>query len=119
MIKQLSKTVGWLALAFIAYSTLSPIESRPVVVVNDAQLEHFLAFGLVGVTLGIGYPKRLWMVAAVIVGCAFGLETLQLLTPDRHGRILDATVKAVGGGCGVWFSQVGTSILQSKFNRFT
>jgi hypothetical protein len=119
MIKRVSKTVGWLALAYIAYATLSPIESRPVVIVNDAQLEHFVAFGLVGLALGIGYPKRLWVLAAVIIGCAFGLEALQLLTPDRHGRVLDATVKAGGGCCGVCISQVGTFILQSKFNRLT
>jgi hypothetical protein len=119
MIERLSKTVGWLALAYIAYATLSPIESRPVVIVNDAQLEHFLAFGLVGLALGIGYPMRLWVMGAVIIGCAFGLEALQLLTPDRHGRLLDAAVKAAGGGGGVWISQVGTSILQSRFKRFT
>ena len=47
-----------------------------------------------------------------------GLEALQLLTPDRHGRVLDATVKAAGGCFGVCISQLGTFILKSKFNRF-
>ena len=118
MIKRASKTVGWLALAYIAYATLSPIQSRPVVIVDDAQMEHFVAFALVGLTLGIGYPKRLWVLAAFIVACAFGLEALQLLTPDRHGRVLDAAVKAGGACFGVCISLIGTMILKSKFNRF-
>ena len=78
---------------------------------------HFVAFGLAGLALGVGYPKRLWVIAAVIVGSSFGLEAMQLLTPDRHGRILDAMVKALGGCVGVWVSQIGTIILQSKPGR--
>lgn len=117
MIRQISSIIGWLTLAFIAYATLSPIEARPVVAANNAQLEHFVAFGLAGLALGVGYPKRLWVIAAVIVGCSFGLEAMQLLTPDRHGRILDAMVKALGGCLGVWVSQIGTIILQSRPGR--
>ncbi|CAN7492070.1 hypothetical protein LJR220_004471 [Bradyrhizobium sp. LjRoot220] len=43
--------VGWLALAFIAYATLSPIDSRPVVA--GVQFEHFAAFALLGLALGL------------------------------------------------------------------
>ena len=118
MFERISKTVGWLSLAYIAYATLSPIGSRPVVIADDVQLEHFVAFGLVGLALGMGHPKRLWALAAIVTACAFGLEALQLLTPDRHGRVLDATVKAAGGCFGICISQIGTFILKSKFNRF-
>jgi VanZ family protein len=115
MIQKISTIVGWLALAFIAYATLSPIENRPVVA--GLQFEHFAAFGLVGVALGLAYPKRFFWVAAIVVGSAFGLEALQLLTPDRHGRLLDAAVKAAGGICGIGISHLATIILRTKFSN--
>jgi VanZ family protein len=115
MIQKISTTVGWLALAFIAYATLSPIDSRPVIAA--AQLEHFAAFGLVGLALGIAYPKRWLWVVAIVIGSAFALEALQLITPDRHGRLLDLAVKAVGGMCGVWISQIGMLIWLANTHR--
>jgi hypothetical protein len=50
MIQKISTIVGWLALAFIAYATLSPIDDRPMIA--NVGLEHFAAFGLVGLALG-------------------------------------------------------------------
>jgi VanZ family protein len=115
MIQKMPAIVGWLALAFIAYATLSPINARPVIA--GLQFEHFAAFGLAGSALGLAYPKRLLWVAVVIVGSAFGLEALQLLTPDRHGRLLDAAVKAAGGICGIWIGRLALLVLRAKVSR--
>jgi VanZ family protein len=115
MIQKISTAVGWLALAFITYATLSPIESRPVIA--TAQFEHFAAFALVGLALGIAYPKRWRWVVAVVLGSAFALEALQLITPDRHGRFLDVAVKTAGGLGGVWFSQIGMLIWRTNTHR--
>jgi VanZ family protein len=115
MIHKVSTTVGWLALVFIAYATLSPIDARPTIA--DIKFEHFGAFGLVGLALGLAYPKRLLWIAVIVVGSAFGLEALQLLTPDRHGRIVDAAVKAAGGICGIGISHLATIILRTKISR--
>ena len=73
MIQRVSTIVGWLALAFIAYATLSPIDARPTMLASS--LEHFAAFALVGLALGLAYPKRLLLVAAIVVGSAFALES--------------------------------------------
>jgi VanZ family protein len=115
MIQKISTIIGWLALAFIAYATLSPIDARPVMA--SIKFEHFGAFGLVGLALGLAYPKRLFWIAVIVLGSAFGLEALQLLTPDRHGRLLDAAVKAAGGICGVGISQLAALILRAKISR--
>jgi hypothetical protein len=48
---------------------------------------------------------------------AFGLEALQLLTPDRHSRLLEALLKAAGGVCGIGVSQFGQLVLRSQTNR--
>jgi VanZ family protein len=47
------------------------------------------------------YPKRLFLVCIVVLGSAVFLEFTQTLTPDRHGRLLDATQKLLGGSVGI------------------
>jgi hypothetical protein len=111
MIQRVSIIAGWLALAFIVYATLSPINARPVVA--GPQLEHFAAFAFMGLAFGLAYPNRMLLVVAIVVGSAFGLEALQLLTPDRHGRVLDALMKAAGGICGISAGQL-ISLLQAR-----
>jgi len=115
MIQRISAIVGWLALAFIVYATLSPIEYRPVVA--NIQLEHFAAFALVGLAFALAYPNRVLLVVAIILGSAFGLEALQLLTPDRHARVIDMLVKAAGGICGIGFGQLRQLFLRAQTNR--
>src|ERR1700688_4146643 len=112
MIQRLSLVAGWLALAFIVYATLSPIEDRPVVA--GLQFEHFAAFALMGIALALGYPKRLRLVILIVIGSAFTLEALQLLTPDRHGRVIDALVKAAGGICGICVGHLANFIFRDK-----
>jgi uncharacterized membrane protein len=111
MIQKASIVAGWLSLAFIAFATLCPIESRPVIA--EPQVEHFMAFALVGLAFGLAYPRRVFLVAAIVVGSAVCLEALQLLTPDRHGRLIDASIKAVGGIIGIGVSQVVSLWLRS------
>jgi VanZ family protein len=115
MIHRFSIILGWAALAFIAYATLSPIDARPVLA--GPQFEHFAAFALMGLAFGLAYPKRGFFVVAIVVGSAFTLEALQLLTPDRHGRLLDALVKAAGGICGIGISQLVPVLLRAQFSR--
>ena len=112
MIQRISIAAGWLALAFIAYATLSPIYDRPVVA--GPQLEHFAAFALMGLAFSLAYPNRVVFVVALVVGSAFGLEALQLVTPDRHGRVLDALMKAAGGACGISAGQLISLLLRTR-----
>jgi VanZ family protein len=110
MIQRVSKIAGWLALAFIVYATLSPIDARPVLASNP-HLEHFAAFALVGLAFALAYPGRVLLVVVIVVGAAVGLEALQVLTPDRHGRVADALVKALGGICGISVGQLASFLL--------
>lgn len=46
------------------------------------------------------------------------LEALQLLTPDRHGRLLDTAVKAASGGiCGIGISCLALLTLRATVSR--
>jgi hypothetical protein len=115
MIQRVCTIAGWLALAFIAYATLSPIDARPVLA--GPQLEHFAAFALVGLAFAVAYPNRVVFVVIIVVGAAVGFEALQLLTPDRHGRVIDALVKALGGIFGISAGQLVLFLLRPKSAR--
>jgi VanZ family protein len=114
-VQRLFILAGWVALALIAYATLSPIKDRPVIA--GLQLEHFAAFALLGFAFALGYPRRTVLIIAIVIGSAFTLEALQLLTPDRHGRLLDALVKAAGGLSGIGVTRLGLPILEARFSR--
>ena len=115
MVQRVSSIAGWLALAFVVYATLSPIYDRPVIA--PPQVEHFAAFAVVGLAFGLAHPKRVFLVASIILISAFGLEALQLLTPDRHARLLDALVKAAGGVCGIGIGQLTELFLRAQIKR--
>lgn len=95
-----SRIFAWLLLAAILYVTVSPIEFRPMT--NEPpNVERLWAFAAAGFLFALGYPRRLWLVFAIIVGTAFAFEAAQLLVPSRHAHLADALVKSVGGGLGL------------------
>jgi uncharacterized protein YqfA (UPF0365 family) len=91
---------AWTALALIVLLTISPLDLRPVITA-DPNIERFAAFALVGLLFGLAYPRRLVVDASFVMIAAAALETVQLMTRDRHGHIADAVVKAAGGAFGV------------------
>ena len=115
MIQRISVFTGWLVLAFVVYATLSPVGARPVLTLPH--LEHFAAFALMGLAFALAYPDRVLLVVALVVGTAAGLEALQLLTPDRHGRAADAFVKALGGISGISVGQTLSFLLRINLAR--
>jgi VanZ like family len=112
MIHRISAIVGWLSLAFIVFATLSPIGARPAL--TSPHLEHFAAFALAGFAFALAYPNRVLLVVVLVVGAAIGFEALQLLTPDRHGRAIDALTKALGGISGISLGQMASFLLRLR-----
>jgi hypothetical protein len=112
MIHRLSIIAGWLALGLVVVATLSPAGVRPSLA--SPHLEDFAAFALIGFAFALAYPNRVLLVFAIVVGAALGLEALQLLTLDRHGRAVDALVKALGGISGICVGQMASFLLRLK-----
>jgi VanZ family protein len=94
------KILAWSALLAVAAATLSPIEVRPRLAV-PVDLERLAAFALVGLLFALAYPRRIWIAVAIVAIGVFGLEWLQHIRPDRHGRAEDALVKAAGALAGL------------------
>ena len=101
MAQKLLRFAAWAGLCFVAYSTLSPLRDRPIVL-TSSKLEHLAAFAILGTLFCLAYPRRTPAVLLIVLGSAALLEVLQLLTPDRHARTLDALQKIVGGAAGVF-----------------
>jgi hypothetical protein len=96
---------AWIALAFIAYATLSPIERRPGLP-TSVLVEHVSAFALVGAFFMLAYPRHRRAVALFLFAAIVGLELAQNLTRDRHGRIVDVVEKFGGAGLGIAFGSL-------------
>ncbi|WP_375789546.1 VanZ family protein [Bradyrhizobium sp. Pha-3] len=107
---------GWLALAFIAFVTLSPIQDRPSFAA-DPHVEHFAAFAVMALAFVVGYPRRAMPVVLLVVFSAFALEAMQLLTPDRHGHLADAIFKVAGGLAGIGAGRLLLLVLRSQSRR--
>lgn len=103
MIRFLAQIAAAVVFAIIVYATLSPIQLRPQT--GYVGLEREAAFALFGAVLMLAFPDQPWAIVAAIVAIAVGLELTQRLTRDRHGKVLDAVQKIVGGmvGCALGY----------------
>jgi VanZ family protein len=77
-----------------------------------AHFEHVIAFAVFGALFAFAYPRRVILVCCVVFISAVALEYLQTLAPDRHGKLIDAFEKVIGGALGnlaahgiLWFTQ--------------
>ena len=100
MLRKLIAIAAWALLAFIACATISQIHHRPTLPISSS-FERLAAFAVLGALFCLAYPRHIALVGLIVLGTAVVLEFLQLLTPDRHGRILDAAEKIAGGVSGM------------------
>ena len=114
-ISWLAKAAAWIAVITIAYATLThigfvyaiyfklaPFLMHPAMR-TYAHFEHVIAFALLGALFSFAYPRRPFLVFSIVLGAAALLEILQTMTPDRHGTLVDALEKIVGGAVGILF----------------
>ncbi|WP_429033802.1 VanZ family protein [Bradyrhizobium sp. I1.14.4] len=101
MLQRLVTIAAWTFVCFLAYATLCPIGDRPTLATLSSR-EHLAAFAVFGGVFCLAYPRRTFAVLMFVLGTAALLEVLQLITPDRHARTLDALQKIAGGAAGVF-----------------
>jgi hypothetical protein len=99
LIQRIARISCWLLLGSIFFVTFAPVQFRPQT--GHASLERSGAFFALGAAFLLSYPKRAFMVAAVVFAIALGSEGLQVLIPTRDARPIDAVEKALGGLAGV------------------
>jgi VanZ family protein len=105
VLQRLAMIAAWAMLVFIAYATMSPIQQRPTLPMPTGY-QHLLAFVLLGALFATAYPRPVVLAVVIVIGSAVLLEAAQLLTADRHGRVIDAIEKIAGGTIGISLTQV-------------
>jgi VanZ family protein len=113
MFRKLIIVAAWASVAVLAYATLThvgfvysiyyklaPLLMRPAMR-TYAHVEHVIAFAIFGALFSFAYPKRIIFACCVVFLSAVILEYLQTLTPDRHGTLIDASEKIMGGALGI------------------
>jgi VanZ family protein len=127
MFQKLIMFAAWASILAIAYATLTHVgfvysiyyKLAPLLMRAGmrtyAHFEHVIAFAIFGALFAFAYPRRVIFVCSVVFVSAVALEFLQTLTPDRHGTLIDAFEKVVGGTLGIlaahatlWFTQTGS-----------
>jgi len=100
MVHRIVAVAAWAVLIFIIYATISPIGDRPTLPAPTT-FQHLAAFGALGALFCLAYPRQIALVCLIVLGSALTLELMQMLTPDRHGRVQDAIEKISGGAAGI------------------
>lgn len=112
MLQRLIVLAAWVSIAALAFLTLTHVgfvysiyfKLAPFLhakMTTYAHFEHVIAFAFFGALFCFAYPKRIIFVFGVVVITAVTLEYLQTLTPDRHGTVIDACEKIIGGALGM------------------
>jgi VanZ family protein len=104
-------TLTHVGFVYSIYFKLAPFLMWPAMR-SYAHVEHVVAFAIFGALFSFAYPKRIIFVCCVVFLSAVILEYLQTLTPDRHGTLIDAFEKIIGGALGIvsaratlWFAR--------------
>jgi uncharacterized membrane protein YccC len=97
---RIARMSGWLLVSAAVFLTLAPRTFRPQTGVEH-HLEHVLAFALLGLAFGLGYPGRRLLLALLGVAMAALLEVLQSWAPGRHANLSDFIMNAIGVGAGL------------------
>ncbi|WP_411034967.1 VanZ family protein [Shinella sp. BYT-45] len=100
MTTRLFRIGAWFALAAIIFVTVSPIGYRPRDLVST-NFDRAAAYAILSALFVFAYPRHRWTVAALMVATAGAAELFQFLSPMRHPHLMDAAVKAAGGGVGL------------------
>lgn len=94
-VRKFARPAAWGLVVTAAFLTIGPQRFRPATGVEH-NLEHFLAFALLGCVFGFAYPRRWLTLALCGISTAAALEVLQLLVPHRHGTVRDFILNAAG-----------------------
>ena len=104
-------TLTHVGLMYSIYYKLAPLLMRPGMR-SYGHFAHVIGFAVFGALFALAYPRRVIFVCSIVLISAVALEYLQTLTPDRHGRLVDAFEKMAGGALGIlaahatlWFTQ--------------
>lgn len=85
--------------------TVVPADDRPVTFLPH-HLEHFLAFGVAGVLVGVAFLMETFTMLVAASCFSVGLECVQIPIESRHARVSDIVVDTVAICAGILLARV-------------
>jgi VanZ family protein len=86
-----ARAAAWILAIAIVVLSVVPRGLRPQTDLPH-YLEHFLIFFLTGIAFGLGYGRKLGLLAILLFLFAGVVEMAQLFEPGRHARISDFVI---------------------------
>jgi hypothetical protein len=77
MFRTLTAVAAWLSLAFIVYSTLSPLNERPEISGFFSHFDHYFAYAVAGGLFAFAHPRQIPFVCIIVFGSAVLFELAQ------------------------------------------
>src|SRR5688572_7753701 len=100
MITKTARAAAWLLVLAAVVLTLGPQKVRPYTGINH-DLEHSLAFALVGLAFGLGYSNHRMILALLAIAAVALLEIVQQWVPGRHAYFSDFVINGLGACAGI------------------
>lgn len=109
--RRLFQALFLILLLSVTLLSLLPIDHPPAAP-ND-KVNHLLAWGALGLTLGLGWPGRNWLFPALLA-YSFIIEVVQGLTGYRMFSLADGLANAVGLGGAILILWLWYKVQQAK-----
>jgi len=107
---------GWLLIVAITALSLVPAALRPETNIPHS-LEHFAIFWLTGFAFGFAYDRWPIVIMIALVMFSGAVELAQRFVPDRHARISDFIVDALGACIGATIALVIARAAARKLDK--
>jgi len=110
------RVIGWVLVLSVVVLSLVPGRLRPHVLPSNHE-EHFIAYVVVGLFLGVSYPalrQRLILGIMLAIGAA-SLETAQLFIVGRTSSVEDFMASILGAWIGLLLSSFAQRLLDRMF----
>jgi VanZ family protein len=92
-----ARIAAWILAAAIVILSLVPPTMRPETSAPH-NLEHLIIYAATGFAFGLGYKRRHYLLAVLLVIFSSAIEIAQLFVPGRHSRLSDLIIDA-GAAC--------------------
>jgi VanZ family protein len=105
LLQNINRAVAWLMLSAIVVLSSVPPGLRPTTFVPH-KIEHAGIFFVAGISFGIAYRRREWLLSTVAIVFCAAIELVQLYVPGRHARLSDFIVDAIAAVMGVFVGSI-------------
>jgi VanZ family protein len=113
MLQKMLKAASWIMILGLVIVTVVPGDERPITGLQH-DIEHFLAFALVGVTFGFAYPQSLRVNLSSAFFFTLALELSQIPLATRHARLRDFMVDAAAACLGLVIAHLCRKLVKNQ-----